>query len=143
MKALLLTDDRHKMVLAALDALWTDYDVDLDDRGLAAADDHRWTRAEVDAARRDLAPVDLGGLAGVLVTFGDGTTLDTWDNVFGRLARGYHVEVTTTDGETFSGACTSTSEDRTLVVELIDGEGDMTGELAAPDVDDVARIHIY
>lgn len=85
-----------------------------------------------------------GGMDGVLVTFGDGADLDTWETLFGHLAAGnYVVRLTRVDGSTVEGYCTSVVEDGCVVVEVTDDDGEAIGEIAAPLIEQVAGIHIY
>lgn len=151
MKALVLTDDEFDMVQAALCELAAEQQDQLDDG--TEDSDFRWS---VDDARRvaDYPGVQLGGLNGVVVTFGDGTDGDTWENLFGYLAReGYGVCVTRTNGERVDGFVTDIDDpeagfvqdeyDYTLDATTAEAYRSRTGILHGTPVEEVGGIHIY
>jgi hypothetical protein len=82
--------------------------------------------------------VGRGGFDGVLVTFGDGCDIDTWESIFGAIARGYTVRLTTRAGEV-EGECRSVSEEESFVA-LYRSDDDERVEIP---ISDVLAIHIY
>ena len=145
MKALLLTDDQLEIVQGALDGLYKDYEADIADNGdeNGEVEDHRWTLDEVRAVEQ-VKPVALGGLDGVLVTFGDGCDHDTWNTVFGRIS-GYGIDIWNTDGDKRQGFVNTVCGDEDIFeVQAVDGDWDQLSELSAAwPFSEVAHIHIH
>lgn len=142
MRALLLTDAEYDIVQGALGDLAADYENHADEFA-GAEDEHRWTIAEVRAVEAKAAP-EIGGLNGVLVTFGDGCDGDTWSGLFGHLEAGYSVDVLSVAGEVVEGHCTDVNDaEAGFVVDEVDEDGDGNGILHAVPVDEVAGVHIW
>lgn len=143
MKALVLTDDEFDMVQAALCELAAEQQDQLDDG--TEDSDFRWS---VDDARRvaNYPGMQLGGLDGVVVTFGDGADGDTWRNLFGHLEQGgYYVCIQRTNGEQVEGITTDIDDGEAgwVLDEVNEDTGDPNGILHGTPVEEVGGVHIY
>lgn len=155
--ALVISEREVDVIRAALAAMDLDYRQEIEERGdeWGEVPEHTYGLDEIgDLVTRD--PIPLGGLAGVVLTFGDGCDGDTWRNVFGHCEKGYAVRISRADGGWYEGLTTHVDDGEAgWVVEVPDCEdGDewpadergnvrLAGVLAAEQVENIVGVHIF